>query len=91
MKKIMKRPLVILSFILILFIIIFTVYQIRMLQVAHGSFENYYTFRGCVELVEKTDNYGICKLSSGQIIKLVKYQNKWYLNGDLPHPGLNFL
>lgn len=61
------------------------------LRKAHSSFENYYNFRGCVQLLEKTDTYGICKLSSGQTIKIVKYQNKWYLDGDLPYPGLNFL
>ena len=54
------------------------------LRKAHSTFENYYAFRGCVELIEKTDTYGICKISSGQIIKLVKHNDKWYLDGDLP-------
>ena len=65
--------------------------QFFILRRAHSTFENYYAFRGCVQLLEKTDTYGICQLSSGQTIKLVKYQNKWYLDGDLPSPGLNFL
>jgi hypothetical protein len=51
---------------------------------AHSSFKNYYNFRGCVTLVKQTNDYGLCKLSSGQVIKMVKYQNKWYLDGDLP-------
>ncbi|MDR3519901.1 MAG: hypothetical protein P4L63_03400 [Candidatus Pacebacteria bacterium] len=79
--------------ILILLIIITAlgVGEFFFLRKAHSSFENYYNFRGCVQLLEKTDTYGICKLSSGQTIKIVKYQNKWYLDGDLPYPGLNFL
>ena len=61
------------------------------LRNAHSTFANYYKFRGCVELIEKTDTYGICKLSSGQTIKIVLFNGKWYLNGDLPYPGFNFL
>jgi hypothetical protein len=72
-------------------IFIFAVAQFFILRQAHSTFENYYSFRGCVELLEKTDTYATCKLSSGQIIKLVKYQNKWYLDGDLPYPNFNFL
>ena len=86
-----KRPLLILASLAILIVVIFIIYQAHMLNVAHSSFENYYNFRGCVELIEKADTYGICKLSSGQTIKLVKFNSKWYLDGDLPYPGLNFL
>ena len=73
-------------FIIILFLLIFlpTVYWAHKLKVAHSSFENYYNFRGCVQLIEKTDTYGICKLSSGETIKLVKINNNWYLDGDGP-------
>ena len=62
----------------------FCVYQIRVLNSAHSTFENYYRFRGCSLLVEKTDTYGTCKLTSGQTIKIVEIQNKWYLEGDGP-------
>ena len=54
------------------------------LKVAHSTFENYYTFRGCVELLEKTDTYGTCKLNDGKVIKLVKFNEKWFLDGDIP-------
>jgi len=54
------------------------------LRQAHSSFADYYAFRGCTELLEKTDTYGICRTNSGQTIKIVEYQNKWYLDGDLP-------
>jgi hypothetical protein len=54
------------------------------LRKAHSTFENYYTFRGCTQLLEKTDIYGTCKTNSGQVIKIVEYRSKWYLDGDLP-------
>ena len=82
----MKTPrkiLIIISVIIGIFFI-FGIYQYFYLQKAHSTFENYYKFRGCVQLLNKTDKYGICKTKSGKIIKIVKFQNKWYLDGDLP-------
>lgn len=70
-------------FVVIVFII-FAVYWILFLRKAHSTFENYYAFRGCVQLIAKTDDYGICRIGSGETIKIVKYQNRWYLDGDLP-------
>ena len=69
---------------IIISIAIFGAYQVVMLDKAHSTFENYYAFRGCTELLGKTDTYGTCKIASGQTIKIVKYQEKWYLDGDLP-------
>lgn len=76
----------ILIVIILLAIIFFSfgIYWIFYLQKAHSTFENYYAFRGCVQLISKTDTYGICKLASGKNIKIVKFQNKWFLDGDLP-------
>jgi hypothetical protein len=54
------------------------------LRRAHSSFENYYAFRGCTQLLQKTSTYGVCKTDSGETIKLVLYKGKWYLDGDLP-------
>jgi hypothetical protein len=54
------------------------------LRKAHRSFENYYAFRGCRQLIEKTPDYGICKTATGDTIKIVKYQDRWFLDGDLP-------
>ena len=51
---------------------------------AHQTFENYYAFRGCTQLVKKTNTYGLCMLSTGQRIKIVEFRGKWYLDGDLP-------
>ena len=60
------------------------IYYVRYLDKAHSSFENYYAFRGCTKLLSKTDIDGTCMISSGQTIKIVKYQGKWFLDGDLP-------
>lgn len=62
----------------------FFLYQNHQLNVAHSTFENYYAFRGCQTLVDRTDTYGDCKLADGSTIKIVKYNDKWYLDGDLP-------
>ena len=65
-------------------IFVLVVNQILVLRKAHSTFENYYTFRGCTQLVTKTDIEGKCVTKGGQTIKIVKYRNKWYLDGDLP-------
>ena len=84
LKKIFKTKIIIVVVILVVFLVIFGLYQIYYLRLAHSTFDNYYKFRGCAELVEKTDTYGLCKLSSGQTIIIVKYDNRWFLDGDLP-------
>jgi len=79
----MKPPIIIFLLLLILFLA-FAINQWLFLRKAHSTFENYYAFRGCEQLIEKTDAYGTCKTTSGETIKIVKYQNKWYLDNDLP-------
>ncbi len=84
-KKLIKNKLVI--FIILAFMVVvggFGIKEAIKTDHAHQSFENYYAFRGCTQLVKRTDTYGLCKISSGQTIKLVKFQGKWYLDGDLP-------
>ncbi|MFA6338978.1 MAG: hypothetical protein WCW87_02895 [Candidatus Paceibacterota bacterium] len=73
------------GFIIVLAVVFLTagIYQIHTLQIAHSSFTNYYNFRGCFQLVEKTDEYGICRTSSGETIKLVRVKDKWFLDGDI--------
>ena len=72
----------------VLIVIVFlgtaAILQIRTLQRAHSSFENYYAFRGCTQLIKRTPTYGVCKTSSGKTITIVLYHGKWYLQGDLP-------
>ena len=63
-------------------VIVVFVSQFFILQKAHSTFDNYYAFRGCVKLIEKTDTYGICQLASGKNIKIVLFNGKWYLDGD---------
>ena len=73
--------------IIILLVIIvggFVVYQVYTTRLAHTTFDRYYAFRGCVQLIDKTDTYGDCKLANGQNIKIVLINNKWYLDGDGP-------
>jgi len=78
-----KKPIIIILLVAAVFFIL-GIYQVLMLNKAHSTFDNYYAFRGCVQLLSRTDDYGICKIKSGQIIKIVKFQNRWYLDGDLP-------
>jgi hypothetical protein len=89
-----KSVLALMSVIVVLLLVvagIFVVGQILFLQKAHSTFESYYNFRGCVQLISTTTDSGICRTGSGQMIKMVKFDGKWYLDGDLPHPGFNFL
>lgn len=54
------------------------------LRIAHSTFENYYHFRGCQQLVSRTATSGVCALTSGATITIVSDQGKWYLKGDEP-------
>ena len=83
--KIRKKKLLIIVIILaIIVVFVLGINYWLYLRKVHSTFDNYYFFRGCIKLLQKTDDYGTCKLASGNIIKIVKFQNKWYLNGDLP-------
>jgi hypothetical protein len=82
--KIFKSRIVIILLSVGLLAVAFGIFQVLYLKKAHSTFENYYAFRGCSELLTKTDDYGLCKISSGETIKIVKFQGKWYLDGDLP-------
>lgn len=67
-----------------IFLVVIGLYQIYVLRVAHSSFENYYRFRGCVQLLERGDSYGVCRTATGDVVRLVGVNGKWYLEGDLP-------
>ena len=79
-----NRIFIMLSFFIGIIVVIFLVNQILILRKAHSTFKNYYSFRNCVKLLKKTPDYGLCKTNTGEEIKIVKFNNKWYLNGDLP-------
>ena len=78
------KKIFLLIFIFGLMIFAFGTNQFFLLRKAHSTFENYYAFRGCTQLLKKTESYGICQTSSGQTIKIVKFDNRWFLDGDLP-------
>jgi hypothetical protein len=79
-----NKAVMICIFLALIAIFIFGINQVLFLKKAHSSFENYYAFRGCSQLLKKTKDFGICKTISGQTIKIVKFQNRWFLDGDLP-------
>lgn len=54
------------------------------LNTAHSSFGNYYAFRGCQKLVSRTDTFAVCVTDKGETITIVKYEDRWFLDGDLP-------
>jgi hypothetical protein len=58
--------------------------QFFVLQKAHSTFDNYYAFRGCTQLISRTDTSGVCKTASGGTITIVEINGKWYLQGDGP-------
>jgi hypothetical protein len=59
-------------------------WQVLYLQKAHSTFDNYAAFRGCEQITSETATSGTCALSSGQSITIVKFDNRWFLQGDLP-------
>jgi len=91
MKPLFKnKPLI--AIVICVFVLLgaFAVYENHKVNLAHSTFENYYMFRGCTELLSRDDTSGTCKTANGQTIKIVKYQNAWYLDGDLPMHWGNF-
>ena len=63
---------------------VFGAYQVYTVHRAHTTFDRYYAFRGCAQLIDKTDTYGDCRLADGSVIKIVLNNDKWYLDGDGP-------
>ncbi len=84
MKKSRAKLTIFLVTLVVILFLIFFINQVIYLRKAHSTFENYYAFRGCTQLLKRTSDYGLCKTTSGETIKIVKYNNKWYLDGDLP-------
>ena len=70
--------------IIVVILAIFAIDQFVTLQKAHSTFDNYYAFRGCTQLISKTDTSGVCKTASGDTITIVLINGKWYLQDDGP-------
>lgn len=69
---------------LIVVVVLALIWQFIELDQAHASFDNYYAYRGCTQLVDREPDYGICTTADGTSLKLVEWRGKWYLDGDLP-------
>jgi hypothetical protein len=82
--KLQSKIIILISILAIVIVISLSVNYVKYLNKAHSSFEEYYKFRGCVSLINKTDSYGFCKTGTGETIKIVKFNDKWYLDNDLP-------
>ena len=80
----MKKPVIIVIALILVLFAALCAYQAYRVEVAHSTFDNYYAFRGCTQLLTKTDTSATCSLASGQVITIVQVNNKWYLDGDLP-------
>lgn len=78
-KKI--RPLLVLAF---LGMLVVTSGWVYFLTRAHSTFDNYYNFRQCQQLILKEDTFATCKLADETVIKIVLIEGKWYLDGDGP-------
>ena len=79
-----KNKILIVLLLVALLIVIFGAVQFFDLRKAHSSFDNYYAFRGCTQLIQRTDTSGICKIASGATITIVEINGAWYLEGDGP-------
>lgn len=79
-----RKAITILIVVIVMVVGVFAVNYVLYLRKAHSTFENYYVFRGCASLVSSSSDSGTCKLASGETIKIVKFNDRWYLDGDLP-------
>ncbi len=51
---------------------------------AHDMFDGYCEWRG-LTVASKSDNYGYCEnKQTGQKYKIVLFEGRWFLDGDLP-------
>lgn len=92
LKKLLQYKLLVTALAIVIILLgIISILQLRTLNKAHSTFDNYYAFRGCTQLLKRTSTYGICKTGSGKVITIVSYHGKWYLQGDPPTGVLGHL
>ncbi len=85
--KTQKKKIIIAVIVLVLVVVAgvaLALDQYFVLKKAHSTFDNYYAFRGCTQLVSRTDTSGVCKTASGDTITIVLINGKWYLQDDGP-------
>jgi hypothetical protein len=84
MKSLNKKIILAVVGVIVLAFIALAIDQFVILQKAHSTFDNYYAFRGCTQLLSRSDTSGVCKTASGDTITIVEIDGKWYLQGDGP-------
>ena len=83
-RKILVTSLII-SIVLSLLVFGFMTYQVITTYQAHATFEGYCKWRH-LDVVNQSADFGYCKDAiSGQIFKMVLFNGRWYLDGDLPN------
>jgi|GEM_PF-1776106 len=90
MEYLKNHPWVSFAIVIVVILGALFTWQVFFLQKAHSTFENYAAFRGCSEITSRTDTDGTCVTGSGQSIKIVKFDNRWFLDGDLPVCAIGF-
>ena len=80
-----KNLLIILAVIIIFCALgFFVIHQMTTTYNAHNTFDGYCKWRGLV-VVNKFSDYGYCQdLRTGKEFKIVLYNGRWFLDGDLP-------
>lgn len=73
----------ILAVLIVLFVAL-AVWQFFVLRAAHRSFADYAAFRGCTTVTGRSASSGTCTIADGRSITIVKFDGRWYLQGDLP-------
>ena len=84
MKSSNKKIVIAIIALVVIILVALALDQFFVLQKAHSTFDNYYVFRGCTQLISRTDTSGVCKIASGDTITIVEINGKWYLQGDGP-------
>ncbi len=85
----MKKKILIISLaisVLLFFAIIgFMIYQVITTYNAHSTFDGYCKWRG-LEVINQSSDFGYCRDAiSNQMYKMVLFDGRWYLDGDLPN------
>lgn len=85
-KKILWVSLFI-SIVFTLAIFSFLGYQAVTTYHAHDTFVGYCHWRG-LQVINQSSGFGYCGDNSGNTYKIIQYNGRWYLGGDLPGSGL---
>ncbi len=82
-----KRLILILGISVFLILLSGGMYQNHKVTLAHQTLANYAAFRGCQQMLATSEDAATCSLASGTVIKMVRFNDLWYLDGDLPCTG----